>query len=1051
MSARGAWLAILSLGVLAAAPAAATGERRTLDDFAQPSRWLAVPAQGVDLTLAGDRGPATTPTAAHALRLDFDFHGRGGWAAARRPLPLELPENWELRLKLRAEAPVNHLEVKLVDPSGENVWWSVRRDYAFPRDWSELRIKKRQVSFAWGPAGGGEARLLGAIELAVTAGNGGRGTVWIADLELVPLPPSHPYAGTPTATASAALDGYPAAAAVDADPATAWRAAPGEATLAVDFGEPRELGGLTLRWNAGRSPRRFALDLSDDGAQWSEVRRVDHGGADRTDLLLPETETRFLRLRILESDAGTGLATIQVRPLDVGSTRNAFVSAIAAESPRGTYPRAFGGEQVYWTVVGVDGDVEESLMLEDGAIELGDGRPSLEPFLWSAGKLLTWADVRASQRLADGDLPIPTVEWVADDLRLEVTALATGEAGSSALVVRYRLTNLAAARREARLLLALRPFQANPPQQFLGRAGGVVPIASLACDAAGVTIDGRPSFTTVPPPVRCGVGAFDEGPLVVRLAGGEVPALRAATDETGLPSAALLWPFVLAPRESRDVLVEVPYHPSSTPVADSFDERFVRERARWREKLDRVRLDLPAEAGPLAATMRSSLGFVLVHRDGPAIQPGSRAYARSWIRDGALTGDALLRLGHAAEVREFAEWFAGFQYPDGRVPCCVDRRGADPVPENDSHGQLVHLIAEVYRYTGDRAFAERMLPAVERAVAAIDRLRGERRTEAYRSPEKLPFFGLLPESISHEGYSAKPMHSYWDDAFAYRGLADAAALAAALGRPELAARFAASRDEMRADLVASLARTMERHGLATLPGCVELGDFDATSSTSLLEPGGLGEALPRAAVEATFARYADEFAARRDGRRAWEVYTPYELRSVGAFARLGWRERAGELLDWFLRDRRPTGWNAWAEVVAREPRAARFVGDLPHGWVATDFVRSLLDLFAFERRDEDVLVLGAGIPARWLERRDGVAIHRLRTPWGSLGYRLTRQGGSVRYELDADSALPPGGLRLTWPLAGRAGSATVDGRAAPLGPDGELSLRRLPAVVDLMP
>ena len=32
------------------------------------------------------------------------------------------------------------------------------------------------------------------------------------------------------------------------------------------------------------------------------------------------------------------------------------------------------------------------------------------------------------------------------------------------------------------------------------------------------------------------------------------------------------------------------------------------------------------------------------------------------------------------------------------------------------------------------------------------------------------FFGLLPESISHEGYSSKPMHSYWDDFFALQGL-----------------------------------------------------------------------------------------------------------------------------------------------------------------------------------------------------------------------------------------------------------------------------------------
>ena len=39
-------------------------------------------------------------------------------------------------------------------------------------------------------------------------------------------------------------------------------------------------------------------------------------------------------------------------------------------------------------------------------------------------------------------------------------------------------------------------------------------------------------------------------------------------------------------------------------------------------------------------------------------------------------------------------------------------------------------------------------------------------------------FGLLPESVSHEGYLAQPVHSYWDDFWALRGFKDAAFMAA---------------------------------------------------------------------------------------------------------------------------------------------------------------------------------------------------------------------------------------------------------------------------------
>ena len=74
------------------------------------------------------------------------------------------------------------------------------------------------------------------------------------------------------------------------------------------------------------------------------------------------------------------------------------------------------------------------------------------------------------------------------------------------------------------------------------------------------------------------------------------------------------------------------------------------------------------------------------------------------------------------EVRAFLEWYAPYQFPNGKVPCCVDARGADPVPENDSHGELVYAIADYFRYTGDTAFLAKMWPHVTGAVAYMDTL-----------------------------------------------------------------------------------------------------------------------------------------------------------------------------------------------------------------------------------------------------------------------------------------------------------------------------------------
>ena len=70
---------------------------------------------------------------------------------------------------------------------------------------------------------------------------------------------------------------------------------------------------------------------------------------------------------------------------------------------------------------------------------------------------------------------------------------------------------------------------------------------------------------------------------------------------------------------------------------------------------------------------------------------------------------ALLRMGHAEEVAEFIRWYAPYQRADGFVPCCVDGQGPDWLVEHDSHGELIALIADHYRFTGDKTLLDGQL------------------------------------------------------------------------------------------------------------------------------------------------------------------------------------------------------------------------------------------------------------------------------------------------------------------------------------------------------
>lgn len=1044
-------------GVALAATAASAAPARpvVVDAFESTAPWRAQPADGVSLALASDAGAD-----GRAMRLDFDFHGGGGYAVAHRAASLDLPANYRFTFRLRGDCRPNTLEFKLIDASGENVWWCNRRDFEFSKDWTTVTIKKRQVSFAWGPKGGGEIGHVAAIEFAVTAGQGGKGSVWIDDFRIEALPAAD---ATPRPILAKATSGA-GALALDGDSATAWTPAAKdrEPALTLDFGSLREFGGLQLGWAPGRHAPDYSIELSDDGKAWREVQRVRGANGGDDFLYLPESEARFARLRVQRAASadGVALASLIVQPLEWSATRDRFLAAVAARAPRGSYPRAMLGEMIYWTIVGVDGDSNDGLVDEYGRIETGMGRFSVEPFLRDRGRWITWNDVAVTQSLREGQLPMPVVEWSAGELRLTVTAFGIGTAGHSAVLARYRLRNRGLEARRDTLYLALRPYQVNPPTQFLNTAGGYAPIREISWNDRTVLVNGEQGVTSLTPPSDFGAVAFAQGDITDFLRAGTLPRPARMTDGEGLASGALAYVLDLPAGGTAEVVALFPLHDpprepgmpgDSATVRRYADEMQRAAETRWKNRLDRVTIQLPDSDAVHA--LKAQLAYVLVNRDGPAIQPGTRSYARSWIRDGSLTSSALLRLGETDAVRDFLRWFAPNQYANGKVPCCVDHRGADPVPEHDSHGELIYLITEYYRYTGDRAFADSLWPHVVAAAGYLDTLRAQRRTPEWRTAEGGKFYGLLTPSISHEGYSAKPMHSYWDDFWALRGYKDAAFLAEALGKPERAA-LERSRDEFTHDLVASLNATMRERGIDYLPGCADLGDFDPTSTSIGLTPGDAAGILPKGALERTYEKYWEFFTARRDGREPWDVYTPYEWRNVGAMVRLGWRDRAQQSLQWFLGNRRPPGFQHWAEVVGRDARQPRFIGDMPHTWCGTDYVRSVLDMLAYEREADSSLVIGAGVSEAWLD--GGVVVRGLHTRWGTASFTLRRQkgpGGVPRMFATIESndmRVPRGGIVLDLPAAW-AKSLMVDGQRRAPSADGTVVLHSLPADVSWWP
>ena len=290
--------------------------------------------------------------------MDFDFGGHAGWAAARKAFPRRMPPNWAFTLRLRARRPRETLEFKLLDPTGENVWWSVRRGFDVPGRMEDAAHQEAPGGVRVGARrAAARSQELGFVEITVTARPGGRGRVEIDELALEELPLEEGPLPSPRA----------------------WKGDPAggeKQQLVLDLGGRRELGGLALDWDAADFARVYDVEMSDDGKAWSTARSVAATRGGRAWIALPDVRGRLRAPEAREERAGPRL-----RPR-ASRGRAARVRRDADEVPRvgrGRVAARTAGrarcveEQLYWTLVGVDGGREKGLLSEDGALETGRG------------------------------------------------------------------------------------------------------------------------------------------------------------------------------------------------------------------------------------------------------------------------------------------------------------------------------------------------------------------------------------------------------------------------------------------------------------------------------------------------------------------------------------------------------------------------------------------------------------------------------------------------------------------------------------------------------
>lgn len=1034
------------------------GQSKTLEDFESADGWSIIKSDGAVASISVEKG-----VDGNSIALHYEFIKGTGYCGIQKKIVQRLPANYHFQYMLRGESTDNNLEVKFLDSSRNNVWWHIKRNYSFPKEWKQISTKKRNIEFAWGPADNKNLQDVAYMEFTISSANGGKGTIYFDNLMFEELAVS-----SVSYTKSKAIQFFGSnkrtliPALLDNNPLTTWRSRKGakEDFIIIDLGMKREIGGFIINWGKHK-PKRLLVFLTSKLLDYPPpVKDVAASINSANFISLPEAEARFIKLVFTGIDprVPVEIKDIELKDASFSATPNDFYFTIAQQSPRGDYPRYFSHEASFWTINGVDSDDNEALFSMDGAVEPVRGGYSVEPFISEGRQFYTWADVKKTTSLRDGYLPIPKVTWHTKNIQLDIEVFSAGKANvSSTLYAKYSITNVSSMPVKGKLWLAIRPFQVNPHYQWLNLVGGFAKFNAIEQRKSALIIDDKNYLYPLPNEYRFGQIGFDEGNIVSFMKRDMTEKSNSRTYEQ--IEGYIEYPYSIPTGEKKDVYVVFPYYNSNRlpldyiPFDSAVIEKLLRETIQyWREKLERVEIQVPESGKRVVESIRSNLAYILINKDKDALQPGSRSYDRSWIRDGAMISASLLQMGLTEEVKKYIEWYAPYQFEDGKVPCVVDRRGPDPVPENDSQGELIYLISQYFKFTHDTAIVKKYYPNIKQAVAYNLAMTGQRKTDEYKngSDSMKSFYGLLLESISHEGYSDKPRHSYWDNFFALRGFKDAAELAEIIGEKEDAKNFAVIRDDFRKNFYNSIALTAKRTKTDYIAGCAELGDFDATSTSIVNYLCAEQEYLDSALLHNTFNRYYQYFTDRKAKKTASVNYTPYEVRLINTFIHLGEKDRALDLLDFFLNDQRPHGFRHWAEVVWEDSTADKFIGDMPHSWIGGDFIASARSMFIYENEYENAFTLAAGLPEKWVSEENGVSVKNMPVYTGKISYSYRKKGNSYFVDISGTTDQKNPLLYVANVSGQMPQSVIVNGKPAKNFDKRFITVQGLPATVEIV-
>lgn len=624
-------------------------------------------------------------------------------------------------------------------------------------------------------------------------------------------------------------------------------------------------------------------------------------------------------------------------------------------------PRAFSITHINlthrnWTAIGYPDCPELPII---------DPRGLLTPFYdgWSLDGWLLTEDGRclypsravtaSQQQELDQNLRV-TTETLQDDLWLHSGAMLSVESGSPVCIL--DLQGRAAV--DGWLVLALRPQ--NP------EGISFIHEVRLSATRKDWTVDGRHKVFFSAVAQHHHVSDYRQGDVAIHLRDSEDQ--QGGVCNVGLITAAALFP--LKAGETGRVRVRIPL-PAESSVSLPDDS--------WQQvRRDLCQLHCPE---PLYQSLYDAAIASLILHAPDDVYPGPYTYKRFWFRDAAFIIHALLCAGLTPQAER-----ALLRFPERQTLGGYFRSQEG---EWDSNGEVLWILQR-FREISKRSLPARLQGPVLRGARWILRKRVDMEST-------LPHAGLLPAGFSAEHLGPNDYY-FWDDFWAIAGLRAAAALCTDFDE-ERSAGLIHSAEEFEAAVERSLAQCEKRIGRPAMPAS-PYRRLDAGAIGSLVTGYPLQLCPPDDPRLLDTVEFLLQYCFLDDAFFQDMIHSglnAYLTLHVAQVLLRNGDARYLRLMDAVAALASPTG--QWPEAIHPQTGGG-CMGDGHHVWASAEWI--LMIRHCFVREEGEGLILGAGVPERWLKSSQPIRFGPAPTAFGPV---------SITIEPPAEEGRP---LRMTW-------------------------------------